>query len=127
MSALWVLIGGIGGLLRMLAAGALVALVGFFYVTVWSLPAARDEARQGYVVETRALTAEALVAKLQKEATAFQTVIDAYQIQYKNALALNASQDAETEKAIETNDKLRSALGRKCPALNSDDLLFLQQ
>lgn len=126
MTAAWVLIGGISGLLRMLAAGALVALVGFFYVTVRSLPAARTEARQGYVLEVRAVTAEALVDKLQKEADAFQTVIDAYQIQYKNALVTNAALDAKAEKEIEDNDKLRSALGRKCPALNADDIEFLR-
>lgn len=126
MSAAWALIGGLPGLLRMLVAGAFVALVGFFYVTVWALPAARTEARQGYVLEIRALTAEALIFKLQQEAEAFQKVIDAYQVQYKNVLAKQAAQDAETEKAITLNDQKRAAAGRKCDPLDAADIEFLR-
>lgn len=126
VAALWSIIGGLKGALRMLAAGALVFLAGFFYVTVWVLPAARIEARQGYVTEVRALTAEALIAKLQREADAFQKVIDAYQVQYKNVLAKQAAQDAETGKAIALNDQKRVAKGRKCDPLDAADIDFLR-
>lgn len=125
MIAVWKILGGLGGVIRMGAAAAAVFLVGFFYVTTWALPTARTQARAGYVQEVTAKAALALADRLQAEITAQQTVIDAYQIQYKNALAKDAAQDAETEKAIAFYANTRNQQGRKCDPLNQSDVDFL--
>lgn len=125
MTAIWEIVGGLGGLIRMSVAAVATFLAGFFYVTTWALPAARMQARAGYVQEVTAKAALALADRLQTEITAQQTVIDAYQIQYKNALAKDAAQDAETEKAIAFYANTRTQQGRKCDPLNQSDVDFL--
>lgn len=92
--------------------------------TWWVIPRAEDAARTGYVKEARALSAEKLVKELQRQAKASQVVIEAYQVQYKNAIARYEQQDLELEKAIEANEKQRDTQGRRAP-LTIDDLKFL--
>lgn len=87
---------------------------------------AAQAARAGYVQESRALAAELLAAELRRQMAGQQTVIDAYQIQYKNSLAREAAQDAATEKAIALNDQKRTSAGRRCDLLDQSDLDFLR-
>ena len=126
MTAIWALIGGIGGALRMLAAGALVALVGFAYVTIWMIPRAADAARHGYVLEATATAATARADELQRQIDTQRILSDAYEASYNELLQKQTVQDAETEKAIALNENQRRLEGRTCP-LSSADLDFLRK
>lgn len=129
MIAAWALIGGIGGLLRMLAAGALVALVGFFYMTVWAIPAAQQEARKGYVAEQTAKSALALADEYHRQIQSQQIVIDAYQVQYKNQMTKEAERQADDEKAIEERARQQQQNGGPRPGdlMDDGDIEFLRQ
>lgn len=83
-------------------------------------------ARAGYVLQVQAAAALALSNEYKRQMDVQQTVIDAYQIQYKNALAREAEQDADTEKAIALNNQKRTAAGRKCDPIDQSDIDFLR-
>jgi hypothetical protein len=87
---------------------------------------AAQAARAGYVLQVKADAAIALANEYKRQIDNQQVVIDAYQIQYKNALAREAAQDADTEKAIALNDQKRAAAGRKCDPLDQSDIDFLR-
>lgn len=121
MLALWTLVDGFAGLARIAIGAALALVVCWLFV----IPAERADARSGYVLEVRALTAEAKRDELQRQYNAGQIVISAYQTQLKNARDKQAVEDAEDEKRItEYETKLASA-GRSC-ALDGADLDFLR-
>lgn len=110
----------------MLAAGALVALLGFAYVTIWTLPRAAADARHGYVLEATATAATARADELQRQIDVQRPLLDAYSAGFNDLLQKQATQDAETEKAIALNENARRLEGRTCP-LSSDDLEFLRK
>lgn len=124
--ALYALVGGIGGAMRMLMAGVLVTMIGFVYVTVWMIPRAADAARQGYVLQVTADTATAKTTELERQLSVQQILSDAYAANNNELVQKQAAQDAETEKAIALNENERRAEGRACP-LTSGDLDFLRK
>jgi hypothetical protein len=125
-AALWALLGGIGGTLRMLAAGATVAALGFIYVTIWMVPRAAEAARQGYVLEAAATAATARADELQRQIDKQRPLFDAYAAGYTDLLQKQAAQDAETEKVIALNENQRRLAGRTC-GLDQSDIDFLRK
>lgn len=100
MSAVWAFLGGLAGIARMIAAGAIVAVALILYF-VWAvIPEREEKAREGYVLLTRATTAEATAQTLRDQLRAQGIVIEAYQTQYKNELAKQVEEDAASETRI---------------------------
>lgn len=126
MAAVWTLIGGIGGVVRIAMACALTAALATIYTQTVAIPRAVSEAKSSYASELRTETAQQLSYELQRQAKAYQTVIDAYQAQYRNVLADQAKRNEEIEKDIAENEKSRSAEGRACP-LSQSDIDFLRK
>lgn len=121
MIALWDLLGGFAGIARIAIGATFAAVIGWLFV----IPAERAEARSGYVLEVRAISAEAQRDELQRQYNAGQIVISAYQVQLKNARAKQAVEDAEDEQRISAYEQKLSAAGRSC-ALDDADLDFLR-
>jgi hypothetical protein len=117
---MWALIGGIGGALR-LGIGACVAAVLMYVIVV---PLERADAKRGLVDEYRAMSAEAERDELKRQANAAKIVIDAYQVQLRNARAKEEATANEVERRIAENEALRKASGRAC-AVDGADVKFL--
>ncbi|TDW21083.1 hypothetical protein EV128_12252 [Rhizobium azibense] len=117
---MWTAIGGIGGLLRIIA-GACVAAVLMYVIVV---PLERAEAKRGLVTEYRATSAEAERDELKRQLKGGQIVIEAYQVQLRNARAKEETTANELEKRILENEALRKASGRT-DGLDAADVKFL--
>lgn len=126
IAAIWTALGSIGGILRMSAAAGLIFLLGLAYVTLWTIPAAKEEGRHGYVLEATATAATARADELQRQIDVQRPLLDAYSAGFNDLLQKQAAQDAETEKAIALNENARRLDGRSCP-LTNDDLEFLRK
>lgn len=100
MTAVWAFLGGLAGIARMIAAGAVVGIALILYFTWAVIPDREEKAREGYVLLTRATTAEAEAKTLRDQLRAQGVVIDAYQTQYRNELAQQAQTDAAAEARI---------------------------
>jgi hypothetical protein len=98
-------------------AGAAIASV-FFWLVI--IPIERNDARRGYVAEARATAAEAKAAKIERERKADQIVIDAYQVQLKNARAAEVEKVEQHEQEIADYESKLSAAGRSC-RIDGDD------
>lgn len=123
MKAVWDIIGGFAGILRMIIAGAIVALaiIGYF---VWHVIPDREEAaRSGYVLLTRATTAESERDLLKQQLGAQQTVINAYQVQYRNSMEKLAQADAEDDARIACYE----AKTQGSDKLTADDVDFIMR
>jgi len=120
MIALWNVIGGFAGIVRM-AMGAAAASLLFWLVII---PLEVREAKQGMVLEVRAISAEAKAAELERQVSAGRIVIEAYQVQLKNSRAAEATQRDEAEKRISEYEALRKTSGRSC-SLDDVDRKFL--
>lgn len=128
MSGVWAFVGGFAGILRMVAAGAIVAclLSAYFLWTV--IPKREEAARSGYVLLSRATTAEATAAELAKQIKAQGVVIEAYQLQYKNELERQAQDDAQAEARIADYEaKLKAAGIRDDLTLDDYDFIMRKQ
>ena len=116
---MWSLIGGLSGAIR-IGVGACVTAVLMLLVVV---PAERFEAatdaRKGLVSEYRAIAAEAERDELQRQLKAGQIVIEAYDVQLRNAYAKQEATADELEKRILENEAVRKAGNRRC---DLDDL-----
>lgn len=121
MIAVWDIIGGFAGIVRMAMGAALASAVCWLIV----VPMERADARGGYVLEVRAQAAEAKANELQRQYEAGQVVISAYQDQLRNARAKQAVEDAEDEKRIADYEKQLATAGRSC-ALDDADFDFLR-
>ncbi|AGC35726.1 hypothetical protein ACP46_gp41 [Rhizobium phage RHEph06] len=100
MTAVWAFLGGLAGIARMIAAAAITAVALILYFTWAVIPEREEKAREGYVLLTRATTAEATAQALRDQLKAQSIVIDAYQTQYRNQLAKQEQTDAEAEARI---------------------------
>lgn len=117
---MWKLVGGFGGLLRLLI-GASVAVALMFLVVV---PMERADAKRGLVTEYRAKSAEAERDELKRQYEAGKIVIDAYQVQLRNARAKEEATANDLEQRILENEALRKSSGRSC-AVDDADTRFL--
>lgn len=117
---MWAVIGGLGGALRILA-GACVAAVLMLLVVV---PLERAAAKRAQETEYRAVSAEAERDELQRQLKGGKIVIDAYQVQLRNARAKEEARADEDEKRITENEALRKASGR-ADGLDASDVKFL--
>ncbi|MER9870203.1 hypothetical protein NKJ35_24050 [Mesorhizobium sp. M0136] len=117
----YMLLGGVGGALR-LAAGA-AAGIALAYVTI--VPLERADARKGYVQEDRAIAAEARLAEVQRQVHAGEIVIASYQEILKNARAKDAADDAQLAKDRKDFEAKLAAADRSC-GIDSGDLEWLQ-
>lgn len=111
MAAAWKVLGGLAGLLRMAAAAALAALALIVYFTWYVIPDRENAARSGYVLLSRATTAEATAQELRQQIAGQKIVIDAYQVQYRNASAMLAQSDADAEARITEHEEQTKAAG----------------
>lgn len=124
MTGFWALIGGLAGIARMVAAGALVACALSSYF-LWSvIPNREAAARSGYVLLSRATTAEATADELKKQIKAQGVVIDAYQTQYRNQLERQAQDDADAEARITEYENQLKAAGID-DGITADDCAFI--
>lgn len=117
---MWEFIGGFGGIAR-LATGAAFAAIGMYFVVV---PLERADAVKGKVDEYRATSAEAQLDETQRQLHAGSIVIDAYQVQLKNALAKEKATSDDLENQIRDNEALRKTRGRS-DGLDDADVKFL--
>lgn len=120
MIALWNIIGGFAGIVRM-AMGAAAAALLFWLIII---PLEVSQAKQGMVLEVRATAAEAKAAELERQVSAGRIVIEAYQVQLKNSRAAEATQRDEAEKRISEYEALRKTSGRSC-SVDDIDRKFL--
>jgi uncharacterized coiled-coil protein SlyX len=111
MAAVWAVLGGLAGLLRMAAAGAAVALALIVYFNWFVIPDREDAARSGYVLLSRATTAESTAAELARQIAGQKVVIDAYQVQYMNSIARLEQSDADAEARIAEHEAQSNAAG----------------
>lgn len=118
---LYMLLGGIGGALR-LAAG-IAGGIALAYVTI--VPLERADARRGYVQEDRAIAAEAKLDEVQRQVHAGEIVIASYQEILRNARAKDAADDAQLSKDRKAFEAKLAAAGRKC-GLDQSDLDWVQ-
>lgn len=123
---MWAFLGGVSGTVRIAVASILTAALAATYAQLVAIPRAVSAAKSSYATELKAETAKQLADEVQRQTKAYQTVIDAYQIQYRNALAAEATRNEEIEKDIRENEKSRSAEGRACP-LSQSDIDFLRK
>lgn len=121
MIALWNLIGGLAGIVR-LAMGAAAASLLFWLIII---PLEVREAKQGMVLEVRAVAAEAKAAELERQVSAGAIVIEAYQIQLKNSRAAEEAAADEVEKRISEYEALRKTAGRSCTVDPADHRFLL--
>jgi len=121
MTVLLLLLGGIGGALR-LAAGVVAGICLAYLVIV---PIERADARRGYVQEDRALAAEAKLTEVQRQVTAGEIVIASYQEILKNARAKDAADDAQFAQDRKDFEAKLAAAGRSC-SLDAGDLDWLR-
>lgn len=121
MIALWNLIGGLAGIVR-LAMGAAVAALLFWLIII---PLEVREAKQGMVLEVRAVAAEAKAAELERQVSAGAIVIEAYQVQLKNSRAAEEAAAGEVEKRISEYEALRKTAGRSCTVDPADHRFLL--
>ena len=112
---MWALIGGLTGIVRIVV-GACAAAVLMYLVVV---PIERADARKGLVSEYRAIAAESERDELQRQIKAGQIVIEAYDVQLRNAYAKQEATADELEKRILENEAVRAAGNRRC---DLDDL-----
>lgn len=124
MTAVWAFLGGLAGIARMIAAGAIVAVALILYFTWAVIPEREEKAREGYVLLTRATTAEATAQVLREQLKAQGIVIDAYQVQYRNQLAKQEQIDAEAEARITEYEAAPKPPGRD-DSLGSDEYDFI--
>lgn len=119
---IWMLLGGIGGALRIAAGTA--AGIALAYLTI--VPLERADARRGYVQESRATAAEAKADELARQVAAGEIVAASYQEILKNRMAKEAADDEQFDKErAEFEAKLATA-GRGC-TLDPADLDFLRK
>jgi hypothetical protein len=118
---MWALVGGLSGALR-IAIGACVAVAAMYLVVV---PIERADARKGLVSEYRATSAEAERDELQRQLNAGKIVIDAYDVQLRNAYAKQEATADELEKRILENEAIRTAGNRRCDLDDSDRKFLL--
>lgn len=120
-----VLLGGPLGLLRLGAGVVIGAIAMNLIMATYVVPAAERAARQGYVLETRAVAAEAKAAEQARQIAAGQLVTTAYQEQLRNLLVREEQAADETEQRIVDYEKQLAVKGRSCK-LDADDLQFLR-
>lgn len=120
MIALWNLMGGLAGIVR-LAMGAAAASLLFWLIII---PLEVREAKHGMVQEVRAVAAETKAAELERQVSAGAIVIEAYQVQLKNSRAAEEAAADEVEKRISEYETLRKTSGRSC-SLDDIDRKFL--
>ncbi|RUV98331.1 hypothetical protein EOA88_00390 [Mesorhizobium sp. M5C.F.Ca.IN.020.14.1.1] len=118
---IWMLLGGVGGALR-LAAG-LAGGIALAYLTI--VPLERADARRGYVQEDRAIAAEAKLAEVQRQIHAGEIVIASYQEILRNARQKDAADDAKLARDRTEFEAKLAAAGRSCN-LDAGDLDWLQ-
>lgn len=121
MIALWNIIGGLSGIVR-LAMGAAAAALLFWLIII---PLEVREAKQGMVLEVRAVAAEAKAAELERQVSAGAIVIEAYQVQLKNSRAAEEAAAGEVEKRISEYEALRKTAGRSCTVDPADHRFLL--
>jgi hypothetical protein len=119
---LYMLLGGFSGALR-LAAG-IAGGIALAWVTI--VPFERADARNGYVQEDRALSAEAKLVEVQRQVEAGQIVIASYQEILKNARAKDAADDAQLALDRKDFEAKLAAAGRSC-GIDSGDLDWLSK
>lgn len=117
---LYMLLGGVGGALR-LAAG-IASGIALAYVTI--VPLERADARRGYVQEDRAIAAEARADELSRQVEGGKIVVASYQEILKNYRAKDAVDDAQFAKDRAAFEAKVKAAGRAC-GLDASDLDFL--
>lgn len=90
---------------------------------------AAEAARAGYVLKVTADTALALANEYKRQIDGQRVVIDAYQIQYKNALAREAEQAASDDHAIEERRKRMEDNGGPRPGdlMDQSDVDFVRE
>ncbi|WP_051614475.1 hypothetical protein [Phyllobacterium sp. UNC302MFCol5.2] len=103
---------------------AIYALAGAAFASAFYslviIPMERNDARRGYVAEARATAAEAKADKMERERKADQIVIDAYQVQLKNARAAEAEKVQQHETEIADYEAKLRAAGRSCLVDDAD-------
>lgn len=84
------------------------------------------QAKKGLVPEFQAAALRAERDELRRQGRANALVIEAYQVQLRNARAAEAAQIEKSEQEIADYEKKLAAAGRAC-LLDRDDLQFLRQ
>ncbi|MRN47095.1 hypothetical protein GJU93_10885 [Brucella sp. 10RB9212] len=84
------------------------------------------QAKKGLVPEFQAAALRAEIDELRRQGRANALVVEAYQVQLRNARAAEAAQIEKSEQEIADYEKKLAAAGRAC-LLDRDDLQFLRQ
>lgn len=95
-------------------AGALVCFVAMYlYVHLWTIPAAKREARQGYVLEASLQASQAKAAKAESDKQAANDAIDLLNKAIADQQAKMASQ-AQFDKDLQDHEKALADSGKSC-------------
>lgn len=84
------------------------------------------QAKKGLVPEFQATALRSELDELRRQGKANALVIEAYQVQLRNARAAEVAQIEKSEQEIADYEKKLAAAGRTC-LLDRDDLQFLRQ
>lgn len=117
------------GILDYLKMGAGIAagiLLYHLYAVTIGYPSAVREARQGYVLQSEKTTAESERDEFKRQAESYKTVMDAYQIQYRNQLQKEQQDDAQAEQERKDHAAKNHAEGHD-DGLTNDDIRFLRR
>lgn len=121
MIAVWTFIGGISGILRF----ALGLGVMFIISQLVLIPIATSKALTAYEDLYRVKSLGAENAELKRQIEAGKTVIEAYQVQYRNAIAKQEADNAEDEKRISDYEALLRSESRSCKLTPADRQFLL--
>lgn len=106
-----------------LLGAALLVVIAYFAFQLWL--SSHDRALlHGYVVESRATTAESERDEYKRQASANKIVADAYQVQYRNQLQKDEQDDAQAEQERKAHAADNLAKGRD-DGLDDSDIQFL--
>lgn len=105
-------------------AGAILIVIGAYLSFQLWLSAHNRALLHGYVVESRATTAESERDEYRRQANANKIVADAYQVQYRNQLQKDEQDDTQAEQERKAHAADNLAKGRD-DGLDDSDIQFL--
>lgn len=120
------LLGGISGIIRMVAGAAIAAVLAYAVTYLIIVPLERSDARRGYVVLAEKVAAEAEAAELRRQRDAASVALEEHRKRLAVAEAAEEQANGRLEKEIAENEIALDAAGRSCRA-GSDDIEWLRR
>lgn len=108
------LLGGVTGIMRMIAGAAIAAVLAYAVTYMIIVPLERADARRGYVVLSEKIAAEAEAAELRRQRDASSQSLEEHRKRLAVAQASEEQANGRLEKEIAQNEIALDAAGRSC-------------